>query len=167
MRQVDGNEPKLLDILGIPLDTSGRDFGHQPENRTILRGKWTCLGTVAVDDVLRFCEKSRFLLHTPADRVPEKTIADMSPSDRRSLQLIQVANARFYRRTSYKGKPQYRTSFTYSSKAYDIVVTDPIVEARLGKGQTLSKTCILTVSMGGPYEGNYFKFVAAAIELGD
>ena len=74
-------------------------------------------------------------------------------------------NAAFHQRKTFKGKPQHRARFTYSKKAYDLVVTDPIAEARLAKGETINKNCILTVSMGGPYEDNYFKFVAAVIEI--
>lgn len=164
MRDVDGKEPKLLDILSIPLEADGPDFGHQPENRLLKPGPWTRLGVVGVADVEQFCETRKLLLHTDSDRVPELLIAAKSADKRRSLQLIAVANAQFYRTTSYTGKDQVRASFRYAGRGYDIVVTDPIVEQRVRKGEKLSRDCILTVSMGGPYDGNYFKFIAAVIE---
>ena len=40
-----------------------------------------------------------------------------------------------------------------------------MAETKISKNEKLSASCILTVSMGGPYDGNYFKFVAAVIEV--
>ncbi|GAB4196173.1 MAG: hypothetical protein Kow00105_10340 [Phycisphaeraceae bacterium] len=167
MRQVDGQEPELLDVLSIPLAKTGPDFGHQPENRSVAKGLWTRMGKLKSSQVIKLCEKRNVLLHTDSDRVSVQMITALAPADRYSLQLIQVPDAEFYRTTSIRGKRQYRAHFTYSGDRYDIVVTDPVAEAKLGKDEKLSSTCILTVSMGGPYDGNYFKFIAAVIELGD
>ena len=35
-----GYFPELLDVLEIPLDSTGPDFGFESENRTILSGLW-------------------------------------------------------------------------------------------------------------------------------
>lgn len=165
VRQVAGTEPMLLDLLKIPLEMSGPDFDHQPENRLVMKEPWVRTGTTGVWEISRLCAKKDVLLHTDSDRVSQQMIAALKPPDRYSLQLIQVDDAQFRKITSFKGKPQYRATFTYSGVQYDIVITDPVVEGRLAKNERLGERCILTVSMGGPYEGNYFKFVAAVIEM--
>ena len=38
--KLDGYFPALLDVLEIPLDSTGPDFGFESENRTILPGRW-------------------------------------------------------------------------------------------------------------------------------
>jgi len=38
--KLDGYFPKLLDILEIPLDSTGPDFCFESENRIILPGRW-------------------------------------------------------------------------------------------------------------------------------
>ncbi|MCC5829189.1 MAG: hypothetical protein JJU36_07050 [Phycisphaeraceae bacterium] len=164
MRQIDGKEPELLDVLSIPLAMDGPDFGHQPENRQVLKGAWKRTGRLTTSHVLKLCETRDVLLHTHADRVSEAMIASMPLADRYSLQLIHVVDATFYTTTSFKGKRQHRVRFTYADNGYDIVVTDPLAEDRIARSQTLNPDCILTASMGGPYDGNYFKFVAAVIE---
>lgn len=167
MRQIDGREPKLLDVLGIPLAENGPDFGHQPENRLVLQGAWERTGKLAIANVRHFCETRDVLLHTATDRVPATMIAGMPQADRYSLQLIEVTDARFHQTVNFRGNPQYRARFTYSGEEYDIVVTDPVAEERLAKNDTLNANCILTLSMGGPYDANYYKFLAAVIEPND
>lgn len=114
-----------------------------------------------------FCETRDVLLHTATDRVPATMIAGMPQADRYSLQLIEVTDARFHQTVNFRGNPQYRARFTYSGEEYDIVVTDPVAEERLAKNDTLNANCILTLSMGGPYDANYYKFLAAVIEPND
>lgn len=162
-RQIEKAEPLPLDVLRIPLDESGPDFGHQPENRSILNGAWLRTGSVTAGNVRKFCQTKDVLLHTDTDRVPARLVAGMRAAERYSLQLIYVEDAAFYKKTSFKGNPQYRATFTYAGKTYDIVITDPLAENRLAKREMIGERCILTVSMGGPYDGNYFKFVAAVI----
>lgn len=165
MRKIGQEEPRLLDVLDIPLETHGPDFGHQPENRLLAPGEWIRIGAVKATSLVEFCEKKKVLLHTDSDRVPETLIAETPPAKRYSLQLISVDDATFHTTTSVRRNRQIRATFSYAAHKYSIVVTDPIAEDRVGEGEKLSKKCILTVSMGGPYDGNYFKFVAAVIEL--
>ena len=165
MREIGGTEPELLDVLSIPLEDDGPDFGHQPENRLLNPGKWQRMGRATASEVAVLCEKLKVLLHTDSDRVAVGLIAAMAAPARKSLQLIEVRNAGFYTTTSIKGKRQVRARFAYSGKGYNIVVTDPVVERRVKDHDPPGRNCILTVSMGGPYEGNYFKFIAAVIEV--
>ncbi len=40
IRLVNGKEPALLDVLEIPLEQTGSDFGFESENLTIATGTW-------------------------------------------------------------------------------------------------------------------------------
>ena len=51
MRQINGREPELLDLLRIPLAEAGPDFGHQPENRSVIEGAWSHIDRVDVSQV--------------------------------------------------------------------------------------------------------------------
>ena len=165
MRQIDCREPELLDVLSIPLAKTGPDLGYQPENRLVVKGPWTRTRKLKAAQVVKLCEERAVLLHTDSDRVPVQVISALAPGDRYSLQLIHVKDAEFYRTTSFKGKRQHRAQFTYAGARYDIVVTDPVAEGKLVKGEQLRSTCMLSVSIGGPYDENYFKFIAAVIEM--
>jgi hypothetical protein len=167
MRQIDGGEPELLDILCIPLTEKCPDHGHQPENRLIGRGPWKRIGKLAKDKLIKFCERRDVLLHNVSDRVPVSYIRELHMTERYSLQLIHVRDARFFMAKSFKGNPQCRSSFSYDDNRYDLVVTDPAAEMKISQKAPLKRECVLTVSMGGPYEEEYFKFVAAVIEIPD
>ncbi len=40
MRNIEGEEPQILDVIEIPLEDHGPDEGCQPENRLVKPGKW-------------------------------------------------------------------------------------------------------------------------------
>jgi hypothetical protein len=46
------HSPQLLDILDIPLDATGPDFGFESENRTILPGQWHLRGQADIKDAV-------------------------------------------------------------------------------------------------------------------
>lgn len=165
MRLINGKEPRLLDVLSIPLERTGPDLGFQPENRLLKQGKWRKVGTVTVADIEPWCEERDVLLHTESDRVSKRLIAGLRLDQRYSLQLIDVDDAGLYTTRGYRGGKQVRAEFSYAGTKYDIVVTDPLVEERVRDGDEVGCECILAVSMGGPWYGNYFKFVAGVIEL--
>lgn len=165
MRVIDHEEPALLDVLDIPTANTGPDFGHQPENRLVEPGRWRRIKKLEAARLLDFCEQRDVLLHTQTDRVPVALIAGLDPADRYSLQLIRVSNAKFYKTTRVVGQRQYRVRFTYADTLYDIVVTDPVAEARVEFRHGFRPTCMLTASIGGPYDDHYFKFIAGVSEL--
>lgn len=104
-------------------------------------------------------------MHTGSDRVAEADLAPLELPARRSLQLIRVRDARFYLSRPYDGRQHVKTHFTYADVAYDIVVTDPLIEDRIWREQPVRPDCLMTVSLGGPYGGFHYKLVAAVIEL--
>ncbi len=51
-RLVAGAEPRLLDLLEIPLADTGPDYGFESENRLILPGAWRRVGRARASDLL-------------------------------------------------------------------------------------------------------------------
>jgi len=63
-------------------------------------------------------------------------------------------------------------SFSYGRKqCLDLKLTDPILLSRLDNGETISKDCILTISLGAPFRRKQsdilfcWKMIAGVIEL--
>lgn len=54
--KLDGYFPRLIDVIEIPLDDDGPDFGFERENRTILPGDWRLIGRSTIADLLELCE---------------------------------------------------------------------------------------------------------------
>jgi hypothetical protein len=63
IRLINGEEPALLDILDIPLENSGLDFGFESENLNIAQGQWRKVGQAFPQDVLRFATRNSLILH--------------------------------------------------------------------------------------------------------
>lgn len=63
-------------------------------------------------------------------------------------------------------------SFSYGRKqCLDLKLTDPILLSRLANGETISRDCILTISLGTPFKRQpsdiafCWKMVAGVVEL--
>src|SRR3972149_9750952 len=69
MRNIDGEEPELLDVLNIPLSSEEMDDESQPENRLLETGKWTRVGKVKPREVRKYLEKRGPLFYNTSDRV--------------------------------------------------------------------------------------------------
>jgi hypothetical protein len=98
------------------------------------------------------------------------TVEEASAVDS-SLKLIRVADGlrlRVFRPGEAFGNPKRRVQahFSFGHAAYQLWVTDPIIEAAyLGRadGEYALGPSFLTISLGEPYEGRCFKLVAAII----
>ncbi|MCK4888161.1 MAG: hypothetical protein KAS96_12295 [Planctomycetes bacterium] len=162
-RLVDGHEPKLLDILEIPIGGATDNLGCQPENRLLNRGRWCNIGSLSIDDVLQYVGDTMPLLHSNTKRVNPAIFENMPRNEWRSLQLIRVA-VHF---NDYFGKPHAR--FDYNSE-HNLKVTDPVFNER-HQNLNFKIDCLLTVSMAAPYKAPCddipycYKMVAGAIKL--
>ena len=84
---VDGEEPKPLDILEIPLATTGS--GYECENRSILPGNWQRVGKACPADLVKYCEPE--ILHSQSvNAVPFSFLRSLPLHQRRTLQLIRI-----------------------------------------------------------------------------
>ncbi len=163
-RLINGAEPKLLDILDIPLGGNADDLGCQPENRILRPGLWRKVGEIEKDDIMQYIERTDRLLHNFDKNVPlSKFESNIPKTDWKSLQLIHVKNARFSKNPWDKTE----CNFSYSGHWYSLKATCPEAEKYLG----LKSDYILTISIGGPYRRKpeddlcCWKIVAGVIKL--
>jgi hypothetical protein len=145
VRRVDWREPQVLDVLDVPLEDHGPDYGCQPENRLLAPGPWRKAGEAAPDDILKFVDavEDRALFYNYVDRVPMTTFRRLPRGRWRSLQLVHCGGVDFHPDAR---KPQdWRATFEYREAQYaDLKVTDPIAETRLAGGERLDGPCLLS-----------------------
>jgi len=164
---INGNEPKILDVLEIPIGGESENYGCQPENRILLPGRWKKIGTISSEDALEYIEEDVLLLHNDDKKVDIDFFKSTPKEQWKSLQLIQAERVHFSKNPWGKCECNFRYYRCY----YDLKITDPKVIDRLDAGEEIARKCLLTISMGGPYDRNNsgknqcWKMVAGVIEL--
>ena len=166
VRQIKGNEPQLMDVVEISLQSKGPNLGYQPENRYLFNGSWTKVGTLKPKQLIKYCEKGGFLLHNTDRRIHVKYLLRLPTNDRKSLCLIK-AHVNFSTEANIHGHKRVNASFGYGSHEYCIPVTDYEFERQFPAYETAEGDFILTISLGQPFDrDNYcYKFAAGVIEL--
>jgi hypothetical protein len=174
----DGTEPALLDVIGIELERA-RPLPHQPENWVIAPRPWRRLRSASGGNVQRFLCGQRSLtpqiLGSVGDRMPQPAGSDSAVAA--SLTVVEPQHLRWRVVINARGRRQTRARFTVSGQKYDLAVTDPVVEARLGSvevgdhslgaaGYAARAHLLLTISLGEPLDGVCYKVVAGVVELG-
>ena len=172
IRRIKGQEPKLLDVLEISLKNDGPDEGCQPENRALSPGTWKKIGEVTKEDVLKYCENDGYILHNGNHRVLFNRFEDIPREQWKSLQLVHGKNIKFRSELNQYNKKRWKALFIDDRDNFlDLPITDPIASGKLDNKQKLSKNCLLTISLGGPYSSGIgrpkycYKLVAGVIEL--
>ncbi|MDG2989889.1 hypothetical protein L3556_02910 [Candidatus Synechococcus calcipolaris G9] len=174
VRIVEGQEPKLLDILQVPLAETGNDFGFECENRSILDGQWQYLGQAQPTDLLRYCSSSKHILHNSSKYVYPSYLKKLPFPQRRTLQLVEVVNFSVEKRTSSKGNIEWRGTIEASNGRClaGAKITDPVFVEKLKTGYQPKDICFVTVSLGMPWgppdwDGEYpcWKLIAGVIEI--
>lgn len=167
-RAINGREPALLEVLEIPFEPSAPNpHGFQPENRLLGDGPWRRVGRVEARALLRVCEKPDVLLGNAGDRIGYSAINKLAVHRRRSLCLVHARNFTVEHVDREDRRPQWRAHFDYGGRILTkgLVITDGDAEARLEAGETPARECILTISLGEPWEGYCYKLVAGIVEL--
>ncbi len=165
---VNGEEPKLLDILEIPLADSSP--GYECENRLILPGQWKLEGKASASDLVAYCE-SEILYKQWTNSVPFSFLQELAPENRRTLQLIRIPkiNLRKYNDTG-KWEASFPVTNLQSTKAK---ITDLAFIERLNNGTDISQECLITISLAQPWRKSpseelaCWKLIAAVIELSE
>jgi hypothetical protein len=166
-RLIKGDEPRILDVLDIPIGEEAEDYGCQPENRILLSGRWKKIGTILPEDALKYVEEDILLLHNDAKKVESAFFESLPKEQWKSLQLIQVRDVRFHKNLRNK----WRCDFNYYRCHYELPFTDPKVIDRLDSGGGIAKRCLLIISLGGPFDKDnggtlyWYKIVAGVVEL--
>jgi hypothetical protein len=174
-------EPQLLDILEFGIKKSIAS-GHQVENWLINPNRLMVrTGRISPIELLPAIDKPINLWHTGKssktygknDLVPENRIADSTCS----LYLIKIENLKIQVVTNNYGYEyrQVRGEFTYVGADYNLVITDPVIDAEYKSkldGVYEIKNLLLTISLAeNSYEARksessgYYKLIAGVIKL--
>jgi hypothetical protein len=164
------NEPKVLDVLDVPLYPHGPVDGCQPENKLLMDGAWEKVGEVDARSLLKHCENDTVILHNQLDYVRAVCFNGVPHQSWKSLQLIRNKNVEFKSDLNRKGK--WRALFVNSKgNSFDLAATDPVACERLNRGEEIKKDCLLTISLAPGWSPTRdrakrcYKFVAGVIEL--
>jgi hypothetical protein len=175
-RYDDGSEPKILDIIDVPL-VGARPNDFQPENWLIDKARsWRRVGAEAPSALGHMVDRAGSLWlngwgssHGRNDRVP----ADRAASLESSLRLIEVPSLVLEVLTTESPggakRRRVRGGFDWDREGYAMWVTDPQIEDRYLKmrdGAYHIKHAYLTISLGTPFHGYSYKLVAAVIRKG-
>jgi hypothetical protein len=167
----DGQDPKLLDVIRVPM-VEPRPHGYQTENHLIDdRYYWTKEREASWDDLKSALDSASGPLWDNSsssysglhDRVEEAVANGLGTS----LRLIEVANLKIMVRVEGaefgNGKRKIRGRFTIDGSEYWLAVTDPVIERKYlaGKdGEFNLGSAILCISLGEPYGGYAYKLIA-------
>ncbi len=169
-----GKEPALLDILEIPLEGKGNDFGFACENLYISKGQWRFMGEAKISDILPYRHRGRRILHNDRKYVTVPFLQKKAFSQRHTLQLVYATKLIITELSSYTSNSQWKgTLITPDNQILEgASITDPVLVGKLEKGYLLENPCLVTVSLGLPYkprgwegEEPCWKLIAGVIEL--
>lgn len=175
-RYEDGSDPEVLDIIDVPL-LEPRPEAWQTENWLIAPNRrWRKQGTFSRLDMARLEDPVaplwiRSVNSTSIglnDKLPLKPPIGEPPGSLRLIRVEEVDLSVFKNDGMFgNGKRRVQAQFRYSGAQFKLWVTDPVYErAFLAKSNGVYPIgeCYMTVSVGGPYAGAYYKLVAAIIE---
>jgi len=170
-----GHFPELLEVLEIPLHSTGPDFGFESENRTILPGRWYRRGKMTPEEIKKYAIKPYYVLHNHKKYITPRELRKKAFEKRVTLQLISVDN--FEVRDSRKKTTDghiWKGVISSGGREIEVGITDPVYFEKLNKGHEPSPSCLLTMSLGMPYkppdwdeddEPACWKLIAGVIEL--
>ncbi len=174
IRLINGQEPALLDIIEIPLENEGNDFGFESENYWIGEGKWQKVGEAKISDIIGFCGHYSHILHNTSKYVTVPFLRHLAKPERRSLQLVYTRNFTVAGIPRSTGTTNWKGSLitTRGQTLEDVSITDPKLTERLDQGDKIEGPCLVTISLSMPHkppgwerEEPCWKLIAGVIEL--
>ena len=169
----DGSDPRLLDIVKVPL-IEAKPKTFQSENWLLdSNSYWVREGALPVRQLNELIDSPPTLwlngYHTGAghnDRVPQ-SLADTLDTSLYLLQIYQLDLRTFAPGAGF-GNPKRRVQgiFKYHGVQQQLWVTDPIIEREFlaqPDGIHSVGACFMTVSLGEPHDGYCYKLIAALI----
>jgi len=170
-----GYFPELLDVLEIPLHSTGPDFSFESENKSILPGRWYQRDKMTPKDIEKYAKQPYYVLHNQKKYVTPRELQQKSFEKRVTLQLIRVDNFEVRdTRTKPTDKHSWKGVIFSGDRELDVGITDPVFSKRLNSGHKPSTSCFLTMSLGMPYKPSdwdeneepvCWKLIAGVIEL--
>ena len=170
----DGSDPRLLDIIDIPLQEH-QPKDHQQENWLLdPQDGWIKVDEYSWNDLQQLSETGGTLWRNgdstrtgSNDRIP----LDLAKDETSSLKLIHVdkLSLRVYAPQKAFGNSKRRVQgrFRFGYNYYALWVTDPDIERAYLKredGNYELGECYLTISLGEPYNSYCYKLIAAVME---
>ena len=173
-RYSDGTEPKLLDIITVPV-VRAVPHRYQAENWLLDHTwRWGCEGAIKATALDLLLDKVAPLWFSgdsssggTNDRVPEV----LATGYRSSLRLIRVDELTIRVEMNQFGAPgdrKIRARFDYLGESYLLKITDPSIEHRYGDaryGDHSIGPCYLTISLSEPFKDYVYKLVAAVMPV--
>ena len=170
-----GYFPQLLDVLEIPLDSAGPDFGFECENRTILPGLWYLSDKMKPRNVEKYAKQPYCVLHNKKKFVRPGALQLKPPAERVTLELIHVEDFKVCdARKKPADMPNWKGLITSGDRELDVKITDPVFVEKLNMGYKPSSPCFLTMSLSMPHKPPdwdddekpvCWKLIAGVIEL--
>jgi len=171
----DGSDPKVLDILEVPLLAPDPD-GYQAENWLldpdsywIPKGRvaWEQLAQLANDDDPLWQDGTAPTYHGFNDRI-DASRADQFADSLRFIRVTDLAIRVFAPGADFNNpKRRVQGAFTYLRERYRVWVTDPLIERQYlaaPDGTYTIGDCYVTMSLGERADDGYcYKLIAAVI----
>ena len=170
----DGSDPRLLDIIDIPLQKH-QPGDYQQENWLLdPEYYWRKVAKYSWNDLQQLSETGGILWQKGCstrtgsnDRIP----LQQAKGETSSLKLIHVDKFRlrvFARGEAFENsKRRVQGQFRFGYNYYALWITDPDIERAYLKredGNYELGECYLTISLGEPYESYCYKLIAAVME---
>ncbi|MGK7939178.1 MAG: hypothetical protein AB4062_03295 [Crocosphaera sp.] len=173
IRLIEGEEPKLLDLLDIPLEDQGDNFGFESENLYITSGKWRHLKSIPATDLIPYCSQTPHILHNSWKYVTVPYLQQLPLQQRHTLQLVYAEEVIIHgdiRSTGTRWKGSLITE--YGQQLSNASITDPKFVDKLDQGYLPSNPCLVTVSLSMPHcppdwdkAAPCWKLIAGVVEL--
>ena len=173
--KLSGHFPTLLDVLEIPLGSTGPDFGFESENRTILPGRWHLRGKMTPKDMDKYAQRTRYVLHNHRKYVTTRELQQKPFAKRATLQLIRIDNFKVRdARRNITDKHNWKGTILSDGRKLEVKITDPVCSKKLNSGYKPSPSCLLTLSLSMPHKPSdwdedeepvCWKLIAGVIEL--
>jgi len=171
---VDGSDPRLLDVIDVPL-LYASPKSYQQENWLLApEYYWEKVRLATATELPQFTDPAPPLwtdgystVNGHNDRIPLDQVSTITDS----LRLVKVENLELQVSQpgmdfgNYRRRVQGR--FRHNGVDYWLRVTDPVYERQYlqkPNGQYPMGECFLTVSLGEPFHGYAYKLIAAIIK---
>lgn len=171
-RYQDGRDPDPLEIITIPC-LSPQPIPHQSENHLLDPNYyWESSRKLPWQQVINWLDSPQSLWGTGYgsyefvnNRIPDTDAVT------ESLNLIQVDELQIIigSKSSEYPKRIVRGEFQYRHQRYRMAITDPVIESQYlagNDGRYTVSSPVLCVSLGDPYQGFYYKLIAAVLYQG-